>query len=100
MSASNWLEMKTTAGRRFFSRASRAISASNPAITNALSHTLAAKDAPAALNPWLEEQGVEPCEGGGLILKRTFTRTGGSAVVNTDPPTLPKVASEISTSPA
>ena len=30
----------------------------------------------ASLNPWLEEQGVEPCEGGELILKRTFTRSG------------------------
>lgn len=32
----------------------------------------------ARLNPWLEEQGVEPCEGGGLILKRTFTRAGAN----------------------
>jgi len=30
----------------------------------------------ADLNPWLEEQGVEPCEGNELIIKRTFTRTG------------------------
>jgi DNA repair protein RecN (Recombination protein N) len=30
------------------------------------------------LNPWLEEQGVEPCEGGELILKRTFTRAGAN----------------------
>ena len=29
-----------------------------------------------ALNPWLEEQGVEPCEGGELIVKRTFSRSG------------------------
>ena len=29
-----------------------------------------------ALNAWLEEQGVEPCEGGGLIIKRTFSRSG------------------------
>ena len=28
------------------------------------------------LNPWLEEQGVEPCEGGELIVKRSFTRAG------------------------
>ena len=33
-------------------------------------------DDSATLNPWLEEQGVEPCEGGELILKRTFTRAG------------------------
>ena len=30
------------------------------------------------LNPWLEEQGVEPCEGNELILKRTFTRAGAN----------------------
>ena len=30
------------------------------------------------LNPWLEEQGVEPCEGGELILKRTFTHAGAN----------------------
>ena len=29
-----------------------------------------------ALNAWLEEQGVEPCDGGELIIKRTFTRSG------------------------
>jgi len=33
-------------------------------------------DRPATLNPWLEEQGVEPCEGSELIVKRTFTRAG------------------------
>ncbi len=32
----------------------------------------------ARLNPWLEAQGVEPCEGGELILKRTFTRAGAN----------------------
>ena len=32
----------------------------------------------AALNPWLEEQGVEPCDGGALIVKRTFTRAGAN----------------------
>ena len=32
----------------------------------------------AALNPWLEEQGVEPCEGGELIIKRSFTRAGAN----------------------
>ena len=30
----------------------------------------------AALNPWLEEQGVEPCEEGELILKRSFSLGG------------------------
>jgi len=30
----------------------------------------------ASLNPWLEAQGVEPCDGGELIVKRTFTRGG------------------------
>ena len=30
------------------------------------------------LNPWLEEQGVEPCEGGELIVKRSFTRAGAN----------------------
>ncbi len=30
------------------------------------------------LNPWLEEQGVEPCEGGALIVKRSFTRAGAN----------------------
>lgn len=33
-------------------------------------------DRPTVLNPWLEEQGVEPCEGNELIVKRTFTRAG------------------------
>ena len=33
-------------------------------------------DASAALNPWLEEQGVEPCEGNELIIKRTFAHAG------------------------
>ncbi len=28
------------------------------------------------LNPWLEEQGVEPCEEGQLIIKRVFTTAG------------------------
>ena len=32
----------------------------------------------AALNPWLEEQGVEPCDGGALIIKRSFTRAGAN----------------------
>jgi len=46
-------------------------------------------DAPAALNPWLEAQGVEPCEGCELILKRTFTRTGGNRqFINASPTTL------------
>src|SRR5688572_31223510 len=29
-----------------------------------------------ALNPWLEEQGVEPCEDGQLIIKRVFAMAG------------------------
>ena len=28
------------------------------------------------LNPWLEEQGVEPCDGNELIVKRSFTGSG------------------------
>jgi DNA repair protein RecN (Recombination protein N) len=32
----------------------------------------------ADLNRWLEEQGVEPCEGNQLILKRSFTRAGAN----------------------
>ncbi|MEI8234204.1 MAG: DNA repair protein RecN [Verrucomicrobiota bacterium] len=43
----------------------------------------------AALNPWLEEQGVEPCEGRELILKRTFTRSGANRqFINASPTTL------------
>jgi len=47
-------------------------------------------DAPslAALNPWLEEQGVEPCEGD-LLLKRSFAREGGNRqFINGSPATL------------
>ena len=43
---------------------------------------------PAALNAWLEEQGVEPCEGGELILKRTFSHAGASRqFINASPTT-------------
>jgi len=43
----------------------------------------------AALNTWLEEQGVEPCEGEGLILKRTFTHAGANRqFINASPTTL------------
>ncbi len=41
------------------------------------------------LNPWLEEQGVEPCEGGELIVKRTFSTSGSNRqFVNGSPTTL------------
>ncbi|MEI6350639.1 MAG: DNA repair protein RecN [Verrucomicrobiota bacterium] len=33
-------------------------------------------DDAASLNPWLEEQGVEPCEANELIVKRTFAHSG------------------------
>lgn len=43
----------------------------------------------ASLNPWLEAQGVEPCEGGELIVKRSFTRTGANRqFINASPTTL------------
>ncbi len=43
----------------------------------------------AALNGWLEEQGVEPCEGGELIIKRTFAHTGTNRqFINASPTTL------------
>ncbi len=32
----------------------------------------------ARLNPWLEEQGVEPCDGGQLIIKRSLSRGGAN----------------------
>jgi DNA repair protein RecN (Recombination protein N) len=35
-------------------------------------------DDAAKLNPWLEEQGVEPCEGCALLIKRTFAHTGAN----------------------
>ena len=41
------------------------------------------------LNPWLEEQGVEPCEEGQLIIKRVFTSTGSNRqFINGSPTTL------------
>ncbi|HWL50810.1 MAG TPA: DNA repair protein RecN [Chthoniobacteraceae bacterium] len=44
---------------------------------------------PAALNTWLEEQGVEPCEEGVLIIKRSFARTGTNRqFINASPTTL------------
>ncbi|WP_299451439.1 AAA family ATPase [uncultured Pigmentiphaga sp.] len=43
----------------------------------------------AALNAWLEEQGVEPCEGTGLLIKRTFAHTGSNRqFINASPTTL------------
>ncbi len=43
----------------------------------------------AALNPWLEEQGVEPCEGGQLLLKRSFAHSGANRqFINASPTTL------------
>ena len=43
----------------------------------------------AELNPWLEEQGVEPCDGGQLIVKRTFALAGTNRqFVNASPTTL------------
>lgn len=48
----------------------------------------------ATLNSWLEEQGVEPCEGGELIIKRTFTRTGTNRqFINASATTLAVLAS-------
>lgn len=42
-----------------------------------------------ALNPWLEEQGVEPCEGTELLIKRTFAHTGSNRqFINASPTTL------------
>lgn len=42
-----------------------------------------------ALNPTLEEQGVEPCEDGQLLLKRVFTATGTNRqFINGSPTTL------------
>ncbi len=44
---------------------------------------------PARLNLWLEEQGVEPCEEGGLIIKRSFARSGTNRqFINGSPTTL------------
>lgn len=43
----------------------------------------------AALNPWLEEQGVEPCEGAELLIKRTFSHAGANRqFINASPTTL------------
>lgn len=43
----------------------------------------------ARLNPWLEEQGVEPCEEGQLIVKRVFATTGTNRqFINGSPTTL------------
>ncbi len=43
----------------------------------------------APLNTWLEEQGAEPCEGGQLLLKRTFTPGGANRqFINASPTTL------------
>jgi DNA repair protein RecN (Recombination protein N) len=41
------------------------------------------------LNPWLEEQGVEPCEDGQLIIKRVFATAGTNRqFINGSPTTL------------
>jgi DNA repair protein RecN (Recombination protein N) len=41
------------------------------------------------LSPFLEERGLEPCEGGQLVLKRTFTASGTNRqFVNGSPTTL------------
>lgn len=39
---------------------------------------LASEKEATTLNPWLEEQGVEPCEGGELLIKRSFAHTGSN----------------------
>ncbi len=44
---------------------------------------------PAALNTWLETQGVEPCEEGTLLIKRSFARSGTNRqFINASPTTL------------
>lgn len=44
---------------------------------------------PKPLNAWLEEQGVEPCEDGQLIIKRVFATTGTNRqFINGSPTTL------------
>lgn len=46
-------------------------------------------DDPTKLNPWLEEQGVEPCEACTLLIKRTFAHTGANRqFINGSPTTL------------
>ena len=43
----------------------------------------------APLNRWLEEQGVEPCDGDEMIVKRTFTAAGANRqFINASPTTL------------
>jgi DNA repair protein RecN (Recombination protein N) len=47
----------------------------------------------APLSPFLEENGLEPCEGGQLILKRTFTAAGANRqFINGSATTLDKLA--------
>lgn len=49
---------------------------------------------PAPLAPFLEENGLEPCEDGQLVLKRTFTSAGANRqFVNGSPTTLNTLAS-------
>src|SRR5213075_900564 len=44
---------------------------------------------PAPLNSFLEENGLEPCEDGQLVLKRTFTAAGANRqFINGSPATL------------
>ncbi|MGN0822028.1 MAG: DNA repair protein RecN [Akkermansia sp.] len=43
---------------------------------------------PAAVNAWLEEAGVPPCEEGTLIIRRVITATGNRQFINSTPVTL------------
>jgi len=57
--------------------------------------TLGPEADPAPLNQWLEAQGVEPCEEGELIIKRTFSHSGANRQFINSSPTTRAVLKEL-----